>query len=437
MQNFSPDVCDLTKLNYFICVFFVQCLNALVQHGSSAADYQDAPVLKYKHGKSKQPQQHLQLQNGNNKKYQQQQSNNTATSLSGTLMSKSSSGSSDTEPFYLHPPSIRAAKEQTLNVYSGVGGNNSNNNGTQYGGSVVPNDGLFVNPMRINGGSSTPTSPSGSVSGESFYLHDPQEVIYNRVKDLFGDSDSSSTKEAPTLPHPNALTVKVEVHSSSSGAGSGSEESLSVSSSTSDSSAPVILRNHPKNNVNGHAHAPSVTSSSVSHDHDYEDIYLVREEAKIANKSKASSGGGRSRSRDSGSHSRSASASSAHSTDIVVQYGSHLNNSNSNNSSHNNIVNQRNKLNESAAGPRTRKNDIFSTNGSKKSNLSTRNNTLKNDTYESVCAPEDLVNSSKDHIGTTIHNGGLNNARLLKRVVSAPILQEARGNAHPFNVKEC
>lgn len=54
----------------------------------------------------------------------------------------------------------------------------------------MPNDGLYVNPMR--NGSLTPPSPGGSISGESFYLHDPQEVIYNRVKDLF-DSDSSST----------------------------------------------------------------------------------------------------------------------------------------------------------------------------------------------------------------------------------------------------
>lgn len=310
-------------------------------------------------------------------------------------------------------------------MYSSAGGAGA----SQYGGSVVPNDGLFVNPMRH--GSSTPTSPSGSVSGESFYLHDPQEVIYNRVKDLFGDSDCSSSKEAPTLPHPNALTVKVDVHSSSSGAGSGSEESLSVSSSTSDSSAPVILRNHSKNNAtNTHhnSHAPSVTNSSVSHDHDYEDIYLVREEAKMANAGKTKVGGGRSRSRDSGSHSRSASASSAHSTDIVVQYGNQLNNSNCNNN--NNIVNQRNKLNESG-GSRTRKNDIFGTNSSKKSNLSSRNNTLKNDTYESVCSPDDLAERKmNEQTGTTIHNGGLNNARLLKRVVSAPVsamVQEARG----------
>lgn len=69
-------------------------------------------------------------------------------------------------------------------------------------GSVLPNDGLYVNPMR--NGSSTPTSPNGSISGESFFLHDPQEVIYNRVKDLF-DSDCSSTKDVPPVNNPNAL----------------------------------------------------------------------------------------------------------------------------------------------------------------------------------------------------------------------------------------
>lgn len=199
-------------------------------------------------------------------------------------------------------------------------------------GSVLPNDGLYVNPMRA--GSLTPTSPSGSVSSESFYLHDPQEVIYNRVKDLF-DSDCSSNKDTPVTSHPNALTgscmnhnlkkkvhltvsfliVQVEVHSSSSGAGSGSEESLSVSSTS--EGTPPVLRN--QKNVN-QSHA---IANGHDHDHDYEDIYLVREEAKTTAKPKF--GTGRSRSRDSGSHSRSASASSAHSTDVIIQYGSQVN----------------------------------------------------------------------------------------------------------------
>lgn len=223
-----------------------------------------------------------------------------------TIKSKSSCSSSDTEPFYLHPPTLRNNNNKN-ELYK----RNAASSPPELYNSVLPNDGLYINPMR--NGFATPPSPGGSISGESFYLHDPQEVIYNRVKDLF-DSDGSqkdgsnnSGRDGP----PNALTVQAEVHSSSSGAGSGSEESLSVASDT----APTSPQNKRppsgslKSNMNptGHEH------------HDYEDIYLVREEARNAPvKNKYSTG--RSRSRDSGSHSRSASASSAHSTDIIVQY---------------------------------------------------------------------------------------------------------------------
>lgn len=74
-----------------------------------------------------------------------------------------------------------------------------------YYGTVPPNDGVYINPMR--NGSTTPPSPNGSVSGESFFLHDPQEVIYNRVKDLF-DSDLSSTKDERTT-NSRAMTGKL------------------------------------------------------------------------------------------------------------------------------------------------------------------------------------------------------------------------------------
>lgn len=60
----------------------------------------------------------------------------------------------------------------------------------------------------MRNGCLTPTSPSESVSGESFYLHDPQEVIYNRVKDLF-DSDTGSNKDSTAVTRPNALTGKI------------------------------------------------------------------------------------------------------------------------------------------------------------------------------------------------------------------------------------
>lgn len=155
----------------------------MVQHGS-ATEYLENP--KQKNNK---------LKSISHKKYQ-------ASSQSSTLLSKSSSGSSDTEPFYLHPPSIRTKEASTTGAGS-VGMYSQRTSADHMYGSVLPNDGLYVNPMRT--GSLTPTSPSGSVSSESFYLHDPQEVIYNRVKDLF-DSDCSSTKDAPATTHPNALT---------------------------------------------------------------------------------------------------------------------------------------------------------------------------------------------------------------------------------------
>lgn len=162
-------------------LFCRQCLNALVQHGS-ASEYLEN--TKYKSNKAK---------TNVHTKYQPNSSQN------NTLLSKSSSGSSDTEPFYLHPPSLRPNKDGG-GVY-----NHSRTSSDKLYGSVMPNDGLFVNPMR--NGSLTPTSLNESISGESFYLHDPQEVIYNRVKDLF-DSDCSSIKDVLTSNHPNALTGK-------------------------------------------------------------------------------------------------------------------------------------------------------------------------------------------------------------------------------------
>ena len=155
-----------------------------MQHGS-AAEYIENGKIKMAN-KTK------------NSLYKKYQSNS---SQSNTMLSKSSSSaSSDTEPFYLHPPSIRQSKDGGL-MY-----NASRTPPDHMYGSVLPNDGLYINPMR--NGSVTPTSPSGSVSGESFYLHDPQDVIYNRVKDLFDSDCSSSIKDVPTVNHPNALTGK-------------------------------------------------------------------------------------------------------------------------------------------------------------------------------------------------------------------------------------
>lgn len=166
----------------------------------------------------------------------------------------------------------------------------SSPDGGYYG--ALPNDGIFINPMRTN---FTPPSPSDS--GESFFLHDPQEVIYNRVKDIF-ESDTS-TREEPINQRSNAMTVQAEIHSSSSGAASGSDDE--------------VLEHAKENNLKAYAVEPK--APQASNNHDYEDIYLVREEAKSSGKKMY----GRSRSRtDSGSHSRSASTSSTRSHDVVL-----------------------------------------------------------------------------------------------------------------------
>lgn len=169
-------------------------------------------------------------------------------------------------------------------------------------------------------GSFSPPSPSES--GESFFLHDPQEIIYNRVKDIF-DSDASTKDEITNQNNViHSLTVQAEIHSSS-GAASGSEEDISVNSSRS-SNVQQVSSIKKNTHIDNHISTNSKSLASINnppskleidnHDHDYEDIYLVREEAKIAPKKI----NGRSRSRDSGSHSRSASASSTRSHDVVV-----------------------------------------------------------------------------------------------------------------------
>lgn len=163
----------------------------------------------------------------------------------------------------------------------------------------LPNDGIFVNPMRT-----AFAPPSPSESGESFFLHDPHEVIYNRVKDIF-ESDTSGREES--FGKVNAMTVKAEIHSTTSSSGTTSDEDTQE----------LMMNNSPTDiNNNKNNFAESVVSNNHNSNHDYEDIYLVREEAKTTTTSKIS---GRSRSRDSGSHSRSASTSSTRSHEIIIQ----------------------------------------------------------------------------------------------------------------------
>lgn len=368
----------------------MQCLNVLVQHGSSM-DYngRDKSVTGSQRHKSNSNsnnnKHHISNGNGMTNGINSHNNNNGSlhtscnsnsskqTSRSNTIKSKSSSTlSSDVEPFYLHHPSSAVVRKNSDAHYSQQSRSSSEK---LYGGSLVPqNDGLYVNPMR--NGMFTPPSPNGSISGESFFLHDPKEVIYNRVRDLF-DSDCSSVKHSSSINssklhhlHNNgtqnsistngsggtAVTIQADVHSSSSGAGSGSDDSVSIPSSMNSPKTMVNNNSHRSQSFNRHNgnhsnnmhnmnnghnvgnnlgtngngsnmllhqnnHKNNMMKSNASHDHDYEDIYLVREESR---KNQQKYNIGRSRSRDSGSHSRSASASSTRSTDVVMQYSNHV-----------------------------------------------------------------------------------------------------------------
>ncbi|XP_069965767.1 uncharacterized protein f isoform X1 [Bactrocera oleae] len=233
----------------------VECLNVLVQHGSTI-DYGC---------RDRNPQQRQKTCSLSNKEFQEMKNcsfngsdggnciNNSShgsfnsnsskqTSCSNTIKSKTSSTlSSDIEPFYLHPPSTSMTHKRIEAIYAHSQQSRSSSE-KLYNGQMVPNDGLYVNPMRNS--FFTPPSPTGSVSGESFFLHDPHELIYNRVRELF-DSDCNSAgnlnpkiNRHKTHSHNkihksntinNAVVVQADVHSSSSGTGSGSEESISVS----------------------------------------------------------------------------------------------------------------------------------------------------------------------------------------------------------------
>jgi hypothetical protein len=235
-----------------------ECLNVLVQHNDQTAS-------KYKT-----------RDNGKN---------------GSSYMLKGSSSNSDSEPFYLHPPTCNRSMRDLMPSKSSYDGN--------YYNAALPNDGIFINPMRNN---FSPPSPCNTESGESFFLHDPHEVVYNRVRDIF-ESDTSVREES--IGKANAMTVQAEIHSSSSGTASDED------------TQDVIAKSAACDKNNNYHHQDSSHDANAifqNSNHDYEDIYLVREEAKLATKI----ANGRSRSRDSGSHSRSASTSSTRSHDIVV-----------------------------------------------------------------------------------------------------------------------
>ncbi|XP_043480070.1 espin isoform X2 [Leptopilina heterotoma] len=81
------------------------------------------------------------------------------------------------EPFFLHPPSTR------------------------------PRDGIYINPM------SAFIEPQKAKETESFYLHSPNDLVYTRITQIFGDTQKSRNGERNIIQRKDeTLTVKVDVH---------------------------------------------------------------------------------------------------------------------------------------------------------------------------------------------------------------------------------
>ncbi|VVC43752.1 Hypothetical protein CINCED_3A011599 [Cinara cedri] len=233
------------------------------------------------------------------------------------------------EPFYLHPPSpvgVGHAPSPQHQQQQPPQPQQQQQNGGTGRGKVAVKDGLYVvnataaasacqqqqqqqhQQQYISKSSAAdcqPVRPQQQQQQQQqgpFYLHNPNGVIDDPVKDIFGTDKSvtaSSVKSAYVLPPPappaiglNTMTVKVEVHSSNSSSGAGSDENLSSSSSDRGSDP-----------------------GTAACENDYEDIYEVRHRAGdvnvISHVIHTSRGkDSKSPSRDSGSHSRSGSMSS-------------------------------------------------------------------------------------------------------------------------------
>ncbi|KAJ8972257.1 hypothetical protein NQ317_014622 [Molorchus minor] len=342
----------------------VECLNVLVQHGTTP-DYNDPERTNTKSCSC--------TRKGDKLK----RGNSVASDCSACKPKQiNNSSHSNLEPFYLHPP----LNDRSLEAPH------------------APENGLYINPMNSHrhsaSNSSDSSSSGGSVNGESFYLHNPQEVIYNRVKDLF---ESPTQRQPPLCPDSELIyfSVKVEVHSSSSGAGS--DENLSSS---------------------------DLSERSGDHDHDYEDIYLVREESKKKNFTRSNNG--RSHSRDSGSHSRSGSISSSHSgCNVVVKLTANSNGNNVNVPAVTTVTRRiREKVSTYKANeflPKPQKYEKmekkFKKDGQSESGLSSTPSTLSSEEE-----PEKAKLGARHSLPPKTSNNTLtNNSRALKRVTSVPI----------------
>ncbi|XP_059476834.1 espin isoform X2 [Neocloeon triangulifer] len=210
----------------------IECLSILVQHGT-APDYNHSEIPPSSKQRSSSSSRH--------KRNQEEMRD-----------SLSDSSSLKSEPFYLHPPS-----NGNNNPFSACGTTVCNNNNNSLNSSLSGLE-IYVNPMNAAVVDNRPpsSSPGSSTDSESsFYLHNPREVIYNRVKDLF----EMPSQNRPTSPLRSASAA-------------------SSVSSTAEGSTTVVVGPAGAVTVRVDVHTSDVRSGIVE-ENDYEDIYQLREEA--------------------------------------------------------------------------------------------------------------------------------------------------------------
>lgn len=93
------------------------------------------------------------------------------------------------EPFYLHPPS---------SVTSTMGHHQQHQQTATGRGKVAAKDGLYVNPMGQHKMVATPTAVQAEPKGP-FYLHNPNGVTDDPVKDIFDKSAAVAKTPYPAL----------------------------------------------------------------------------------------------------------------------------------------------------------------------------------------------------------------------------------------------
>ncbi|XP_065339986.1 espin isoform X2 [Cloeon dipterum] len=217
----------------------IECLSILVQHGT-APDYNHVDGPPSNKPRSTQ--------------HYKSRRDESRDSLSDSSSLKS-------EPFYLHPPSS-GGNNNNNNPFSACGANVCNSSNNNSLSSSLSGLEIYVNPMNaaVEETRTASSSPGSSTDSEcSFYLHNPREVIYNRVKDLF---ETPSSQARPTSPTTRSISVASSIASSAEG------------------STTVVVKQEGTVTVRVDVHSSDVHSMiGEAVENDYEDIYQLREEA--------------------------------------------------------------------------------------------------------------------------------------------------------------